>query len=266
VLAESERAHGRLETPPPAALAATWRPRLGVADPIARVSLDALGDVVGFACAGVPGALLALHVRPDVEGHGHGSGLLAAALDDLAGLGYDDVYTELGPGRERGRRFLVARGWRPVADERLGRSVAGFRRRWDIDARGTGVADGADLVPAVDALRSALLAPGWVAEEPEQHLLPHLRRLCDAQGWKVQRAVVDRAELTVDVAVPRADWRMLRIAAYSLLGTFAEPATFIRQEERDDEGLTLVAATGVLEGDSSFAPHGHTVRLHVTPT
>jgi hypothetical protein len=120
-------------------------------------------------------------------------------------------------------------------------------------------------VPELDRLRAAMLAPDWVAEEPEHHLLPHVRRLCDEQGWQLRGADVRDGMLELDVGVAGADWRALRTAGYAVLGTFAEPATLIGQDERDDAGLTLAATTGVLEGDSQFAPHGHTVRITVRP-
>ena len=52
-------------------------------------------------------------------------------------------------------------------------------------------------------------------------------------------------------------------AVYALIGTFAEPATLVRQLRQDRD---YVVVTGVLEGDSVFAPHGHTVLLRVGGT
>lgn len=242
--------------------AARWAPLIGLDDPIVRVAVDEADDVVGFACAGEPGQVRALHVRPDTRERGHGSMLLAFALDDLVSLGHTQAFVLLGPGNDDALRFFESRGWAGVEEGRLERSIDGFRRRWDLDSRGTGVADAAALVPDLDRLRDAMLASGWVAEEPEHHLLPHVRRLCDEQGWQLRRADVREAVLELEVAVPGGDRRALRTAGYAVLGTFAEPATLVRQEDRDAEGLTLVAATGVLEGDSMFAPHGHTVRIH----
>jgi N-acetylglutamate synthase-like GNAT family acetyltransferase len=153
--------------------AVRWGSLIGLDDPVVRVADDEAGEVVGFVCAGAPGQVRALHVRPDARERGHGSMLLALALDDLVALGYARVFV--------------------------------------------------------------LVEPGSGSDE---------------------------AVLELEVAVPDGDWRTLRTAGYAVLGTFAEPATLVRQEESDAEGLTLVAATGVLEGDSTFAPHGHTVRIH----
>ena len=49
------------------------------------------------------------------------------------------------------------------------------RRRWDTDDRFMGVADAIAFAPGVDELAALARRPGWVAEEPEVHLVPHLR-------------------------------------------------------------------------------------------
>jgi hypothetical protein len=41
------------------------------------------------------------------------------------------------------------------------------------------VASAASEVPALDRLRGEMLEPDWVAEQPDLHLLPHIRRACD---------------------------------------------------------------------------------------
>jgi hypothetical protein len=62
------------------------------------------------------------------------------------------------------------------------------RRRWDTDDRFTGVADASAFAAAVDELAGLARRPGWVAEEPEVHLVPHLRRAEVAglrlSGWR----------------------------------------------------------------------------------
>ena len=62
--------------------------------------------------------------------------------------------------------------------------------RWEGDTRGTGIADGSPESAAVRALLAALAEPGWVAEDPDDHLLPPLRRACAAPGspWTLERA------------------------------------------------------------------------------
>jgi hypothetical protein len=52
--------------------------------------------------------------------------------------------------------------------------------RWDIDERGRGVADASQFAQGAGELVDAMREPNWVAEEPEAHLLPHLRRACEA--------------------------------------------------------------------------------------
>ena len=47
--------------------------------------------------------------------------------------------------------------------------------RWEGDERGVGVAGAAEHAPAVDRLLEAMGASDWVAEEPETHLVPHIR-------------------------------------------------------------------------------------------
>src|SRR6266566_4473303 len=53
--------------------------------------------------------------------------------------------------------------------------VADSRRRWDTDDRFTGVADASAFADAIEELAALARRPGWVAEEPEAHLVPHLR-------------------------------------------------------------------------------------------
>ncbi|HSC93022.1 MAG TPA: hypothetical protein VLB86_15315 [Gaiellaceae bacterium] len=143
-----------------------------------------------------------------------------------------------------------------------------MRRRWEPDERGRGVASAEAFVPDADALRAAMAQPDWVAEEPEHHLVPHLERACAAagstlrlDGWTVEDGV-----LVVDLSFepsreePFGRWRARREAVFRLIGTIAEPATLVRELVADRD---FVVVTGVLEGDSAFAPHGHTLRLRV---
>jgi hypothetical protein len=46
--------------------------------------------------------------------------------------------------------------------------------RWDNDERAVGVGAASAFSPALDTLRTLIDEAGWVAEEPEVHLLPHL--------------------------------------------------------------------------------------------
>jgi ribosomal protein S18 acetylase RimI-like enzyme len=239
--------------------------REAAVDGFVLVAEDADGHVVG-AVAAAPTGELDLRVGPETRSRGHGSMLLACALEELAERGSATASVAVEAGDVHATRFLEERGFEAVSTDRFERSVEGFRRRWDTDARGTGVADGSALVPALDALGAALREPGWVAEQPELHLLPHVRSLADDLGWEVRRADVVDGVLELEIGVPGGERRQLRTAAYAVLGTFAEPTTLIRQHEREHEGLTLTAATGVLDGESAFAPHGHTVRIRATAT
>jgi len=135
-----------------------------------------------------------------------------------------------------------------------------MRPRWDIDERGRGVASAEAYLAHADALRAAMGVPDWVAENPDDHLLPHVRRFCDASDvlrlddWSIEDGV-----LVLDLTSERSGGER-HAAVYALIGTFAEPATLVRQLRQDRD---YVVVTGVLEGDSEFAPHGHTVLLRV---
>ena len=138
-----------------------------------------------------------------------------------------------------------------------------MRPRWDTDERGCGVASAAEAVPDVDRLREAMLVPDWVTEEPDLHLLPHVRCVCEERGWGLERAAVVDAVLEVDVLVP-AESAPPREAAFALLGSFAEASTHVVERAPDVSlDVELYVTTGMLEGDGSFAPHGHTVRIRV---
>jgi hypothetical protein len=135
---------------------------------------------------------------------------------------------------------------------------------WDVDERGHGVASAAAQVPDLDRLREAMLVPDWVTEEADAHLLPHVERLARERGWAVERAELVDAVLEVDVAVPAATALNATAAAFALIGTFAECSTHV-VATRPDLGpdVEVLVTTGVLDGDSRFAPHGHVVRLTV---
>ena len=139
-----------------------------------------------------------------------------------------------------------------------------MRRRWDTDERGRGVASAAASVADLDRLRIAMLEPGWVAEDPDLHLLPHVRRLCEEQGWNLARADMVADVLEVEVVVPAATVRSPTAAAFAILGTFAEASTHVVEQASElGESIQLLVTTGMLEGDGAFAPHGHTVRIAV---
>ena len=137
-----------------------------------------------------------------------------------------------------------------------------MRRRWDTDERGRGVASAGAYLAHADALRGAMAEPDWVAEDPDQHLLPHVRRFCEASDvLHLDDSSIEDGVLVLDLTATGVDnWRERREAVHALIGTFAEPATLVRELAQDRD---FVVVTGVLEGDTVFAPHGHTVLLRV---
>jgi hypothetical protein len=145
-------------------------------------------------------------------------------------------------------------------------------RRWDGDERGEGVADAAPFAPGAVELVEAMRLAKWVAEEPDLHLQPHLERECSSLPLELEdaRSHVDgtfEVRLRWTGESPRQ--AEIRAAVFSLVGSFAELATYVRQrqgEDAEDGETTLLfeVVTGILDGDSRFAPHGHTVRVRVS--
>lgn len=63
----------------------------------------------------------------------------------------------------------------------------------------------------------------------------------------------------------------VRAAVFSLLGSFAETATYVRQRRVDPAdasggALLFEIVTGFLPSDTAFVPHGHAVRVSVSLT
>ena len=146
-------------------------------------------------------------------------------------------------------------------------------KRWDDDDRGHGVGDAAQLVVGASELVAAFSESTWVAEQPEIHLLPHV------EGWcqRDQRLALTGAHTDqTDAYVLDLEWRgarggvgEARAAVFSLIGRFAESATYVRQRRVRDRGvgspmtLRFEVGTGELAPDARFAPHGHVVVLNV---
>jgi hypothetical protein len=145
-------------------------------------------------------------------------------------------------------------------------------RRWDIDERGVGVADAAAAAARIDELRAHAERAGWVAEEPEVHLWPHFERAINAEGspWLGATHAIDPdGRFVVDlVHAPVADDRAratLQADIVGLLGQVVEPTTFIEIEGRQRDGHVVVdVVTGVLDDQSPFKAHGHTIRFRAT--
>src|SRR5262245_36806495 len=105
----------------------------------------------------------------------------------------------------------------------------------------------------------------WVAEDPDAHLLPHIRKACERDGAPLSlRGAETKPDGTLSVAL---SWRGSENlsphgAAFALLGEFAESATYIRYR-RERGALVLDVVTGMLAPDTTFLPHGHTLRVTV---
>ena len=143
--------------------------------------------------------------------------------------------------------------------------------RWDGDERGEGVGDATAFADGAADLVAAMRQPGWVAEEPEVHLLPHLQRACQTLPFEIEDMSLS-AEKSFDVRLRYSEHGRgvghVRAAVFALLGSFAESATYVRQRRSGPAGngetLLFEIVTGSLD-DGAFAPHGHTVRITVLP-
>jgi hypothetical protein len=142
-------------------------------------------------------------------------------------------------------------------------------RRWDIDARGVGIADARALAPRIAALRDAAEEPGWVAEEPDAHLWPHIERAITAPGspWRSAEHSIDLdGRLVVELVLEPVDVDRRRAALQSevmrLLGTVIEGATYIEVAAwSPDDVLAVDVVTGLLDDQTPFKSHGHTLRF-----
>jgi hypothetical protein len=145
-------------------------------------------------------------------------------------------------------------------------------RRWDGDERGEGIGDASAFVPAATRLVDAMRRANWVAEEPELHLLPHLTRACESLPLEVMRtgAAGDGSfEVELQWTADTRGIGEIRAAIFTLVGSFAEPWTYVRQrsdpEREPGELLSFDVVTGILDDQSRFEPHGHTLTISVWP-
>ena len=143
--------------------------------------------------------------------------------------------------------------------------MADSRKRWDSDDRFTGVADASAFAPAVEELAALARRPGWIAEDPEIHLVPHLRG-ASVDGMRIVEIRTGQdGVLAVDAECgPDVSRGALRRLAWVLLGTVAEPAASVR-ERREGDAAVFEVITGIPDGAGPFASHGHTLRLTLTP-
>jgi hypothetical protein len=143
--------------------------------------------------------------------------------------------------------------------------TADSRRRWDTDDRFVGVADASGFAQGIDDLAELARRPGWVAEEPEMHLVPHLREANVAGLQLVECLTTQDGVLAVSATyVPDIGRQDLRQRAWALLGSIAELTASVR-EHADGEVVVFEMVTGIPDGSGRFASHGHSVTLTLTP-
>lgn len=104
-----------------------WRTELGVVPEERRPWIaESEADVVGFVSLGpsrdggssTTGEIYAIYVAPECWDRGVGRNLLAHAMRDLAGHGYDEATLWVLAGNQRARSFYEAAGWRADGAER----------------------------------------------------------------------------------------------------------------------------------------------------
>jgi hypothetical protein len=146
--------------------------------------------------------------------------------------------------------------------------------RWEDDARGHGVADGRRLSAEIDEFRRTVSSPNWIAEEPELHLLPHLRDACarpDADFVLVSSEVDADGTFVVTLRSKKAhSIGQVRGSLFAVVGQIAETATYVRQRtplgspdiQRE---VVFEVATGIPSSEGPFATHGHLLRFRVQP-
>jgi len=139
------------------------------------------------------------------------------------------------------------------------------RRRWDGDDRFIGVAEASAFAPAIEEMTVLARRPGWVAEEPEAHLVPHLRA-ASVPGLRLTAwHTGGDGVLEVMAEHPAGDSRgHVRQRAWALIGTIAEPAASVR-ERHDGDTAIFEVVTGIPDSPGPFASHGHAVRLTLIP-
>jgi hypothetical protein len=140
------------------------------------------------------------------------------------------------------------------------------RPRWDIDERGRGVGDARRLLPEARALLERMDTSSWVTEDPEAHLLPHIRRMCEREDVPLElldASVDEDGTLAVECRlVGEWDGWKAGVAAFAVIGRIAEPGTFVEKRETPDR-IELDVVTGVVSEEGRFATHGHTLILRV---
>ena len=136
-------------------------------------------------------------------------------------------------------------------------------RRWDDDERGHGVADASAHLPAINELAELAARPDWVTEDPEEHLLPGLRRGAEATGLTITSfaATPDGLFIVHVKGASGKSRREVRQAAWTALGEVAELSAHVR--ERHDGGSVVFEVVTGNPGGGRFATHGHSLKLVV---
>ncbi len=139
-------------------------------------------------------------------------------------------------------------------------------KRWDTDERGRGIGDASAHLEGINELAELAARPDWVAEDPEEHLLPGLRQGAEATGLTITSfAATPDGTFTVHVKGASAmSRRQVRQAAWTALGAVAELSSHVR-ETHGDAGTVFEVVTGNPDSDR-FATHGHSLRLVVDAT
>ena len=138
-----------------------------------------------------------------------------------------------------------------------------MNKRWDTDERGHGIGDASAHLPAINELAELAARPDWVTEDPEEHLLPGLRRGAEATGLTITSfAATPDGTFTIHVkGASGKSRREVRQAAWTTLGEVAELASVVREIHAEGDTVFEVV-TGNPEG-GRFATHGHSLRLVV---
>jgi hypothetical protein len=140
-------------------------------------------------------------------------------------------------------------------------------RRWDTDERGIGAGNARDVTPQVERLLEAMRQDGWVAEEPEAHLLPHIRGATDRAPtlWRLESTDgSDPNRYVIDLEWRRRGGSLgdLVVDTYALIGRIAESHTHIT-ERKTATTVEFDITTGILDGDGQWTAHGHVVTLRI---
>jgi hypothetical protein len=119
-------------------------------------------------------------------------------------------------------------------------------------------------------LLAAFGRASWVAEQPDVHLRPHVEAWCEGDG---RLALRDAHTDDAHAYILELEWRGasasvggVRAVVFSLIGSFAESVTYVRQRRirsGRDVKLQFEVGTGELAPDARFAPHGHVVMINV---